>query len=303
MKYTVERLEYRRFTQKSEIEKNLNVLEGIIEGISLDSRINDLEKAELCNWIERMSGYRRIKAISEVSQYLQEAISDRVLTEQEKEDLLWLCRQFKKSDTSYYNYLTQEMQVLHGMLHGILADNKINEEEIQGLQTWIVEHEHLQGIYPYDELLSLIIGVTEDGVIDEQEEQLLKVYFAEFIDLSVTRTIDLAEIEKLRKEITVQGICAVDPLIEWEGREFCFTGCSSRVKREELVNIVISTGARYSNSVRKSTNYLVVGDGGNPCWAFSAYGRKVEQAINLRKNGHKIAIVHEVDFWDALDGF
>jgi len=31
------------------------------------------------------------------------------------------------------------------------------------------------------------------------------------------------------------------------------------------------------------------------------YGRKVEKAIQLRKEGHKIILVHENDFWDAIE--
>jgi hypothetical protein len=49
-------------------------------------------------------------------------------------------------------------------------------------------------------------------------------------------------------------------------------------------------------------NYLVVCDGGSPLWAFSSYGRKVEQAYTLRKKGHRVMIVHEADFWDAVIG-
>jgi hypothetical protein len=56
------------------------------------------------------------------------------------------------------------------------------------------------------------------------------------------------------------------------------------------------------NSVSRKTNYLIVGDDGNPCWAFACYGRKVEKAINLRKQGTQIIIVHENDFWREIDG-
>ena len=55
------------------------------------------------------------------------------------------------------------------------------------------------------------------------------------------------------------------------------------------------------NSVSKKTNYLIVGDDGNPCWAYACYGRKVEKAINLRKEGAQIIIVHENDFWDEVE--
>jgi len=48
------------------------------------------------------------------------------------------------------------------------------------------------------------------------------------------------------------------------------------------------------------TDYLVLGTDGNPCWAFACYGRKVEKVIQLRKEGHKIILLHENDFWDAI---
>jgi hypothetical protein len=56
----------------------------------------------------------------------------------------------------------------------------------------------------------------------------------------------------------------------------------------------------FNNNVVKDTNYLVVGNKGNPCWVYSCYGRKVEKAVELRKAGHKIMIIHEDDFWDAV---
>lgn len=50
----------------------------------------------------------------------------------------------------------------------------------------------------------------------------------------------------------------------------------------------------------KKVNYLVVGGEGNPCWAYACYGRKVEKAVELRRQGHPIVIVHENDFHDAV---
>ena len=82
---------------------------------------------------------------------------------------------------------------------------------------------------------------------------------------------------------------------------FCFTGVSYKAKRSEIKEIVESKGGKFKNTVVKETNYLIVGNGGNPCWAFSCYGRKVEQAVNLRKAGHGILIVHENDFWDEIN--
>jgi hypothetical protein len=59
-------------------------------------------------------------------------------------------------------------------------------------------------------------------------------------------------------------------------------------------------GGDVLNGVNAKLNYLVIGADGNPCWAYACYGRKVEKAVELRKKGKRIVIVHENDFHDAL---
>ena len=36
-----------------------------------------------------------------------------------------------------------------------------------------------------------------------------------------------------------------------------------------------SLGGKFTNNVTNKTKYLIVGNKGNPCWAFSCYGRKI----------------------------
>ncbi len=67
----------------------------------------------------------------------------------------------------------------------------------------------------------------------------------------------------------------------------------------ELEMVVHSLGGETCGNVRDDVDYLVACDGGSPHWAFSCYGRKVEKAYNMRRNGHRILIVGERDFWDA----
>jgi hypothetical protein len=64
--------------------------------------------------------------------------------------------------------------------------------------------------------------------------------------------------------------------------------------------MVAARGGRHQDNVRKDTDYLIVCDGGCQHWAFSCYGRKVEKAYHMRRKGHRIAIVHETDFWRLI---
>ena len=126
---------------------------------------------------------------------------------------------------------------------------------------------------------------------------MLHAFFSEFAALLDSKTITQAPIAETG---LIRGLCAVDPEITFLDRGFCFTGSSSRFTRQQIEEIVRSFGGTAHASPSRKVHYLIVGAEGNPCWAFSCYGRKVEKAIKLRKAGVRIAIVHELDFHDAV---
>ena len=106
--------------------------------------------------------------------------------------------------------------------------------------------------------------------------------------------------EKEKTLLTTAGICALDPEITISDHLFCFTGKCEKASRSELAEIIIKHGGKFNDGVTAKTDYLIIGNAGNQCWAFSCYGRKVEKAIDLRKKGNHILIVNELDFWDSL---
>ena len=68
-----------------------------------------------------------------------------------------------------------------------------------------------------------------------------------------------------------------------------------------MADAVRAFGGIARSTVSAKTDYLIVGNAGNPCWAYACYGRKIEEAMQLRKDGAKVIIVNETDFWDAVD--
>ncbi len=90
------------------------------------------------------------------------------------------------------------------------------------------------------------------------------------------------------------------PEIEFSGATFCFTGAFSKYTRKELAATVERLGGNFSPNITKGVRYLIIGANGNPCWAYACYGRKVEKAIELRKSGARMLLVHENDFQDAV---
>jgi len=145
------------------------------------------------------------------------------------------------------------------------------------------------------------MNILSDRIITDEERNILKVFFGDFIDVHQHSTIDYNSIEELKKIININGICTVDPKIEFQDKIFCFTGKSKINTRKIIVDTIISLKGYYIDDVSQKTDYLIYGNGGNPCWAYSSYGRKVEQAVNLRKNKHHIQIINEEDFWDEIE--
>lgn len=286
---------YFKFTSKARIDKSINSLLGIVEGITIDGVVNSSEVSFLNLWLSEHADVQDRHPFNELFPVVQSAIADGILTQDEHDDIVWLCEKLRS--TEYFDKTTADLQRLHGILGSIVADGVVTEDELRGLQAWLQEHEHLRTCWPYDEVDSIITGVMRDRVINSDEQKMLKSFFSEFVTAMDDKTITnplVAEPEH------IIGLCAVCPEIEFEGSKFCFTGASTKYTRASLASIVARLGGEVLPSVSKHVKYLIIGAEGNPCWAYACYGRKVEKAVELRKQGVRVLIVHENDFHDAV---
>ena len=268
--------EYRQFTKPAELHKAINTLRGIVAGISCDQGVSGAEIQELVHWCSIHEHLRDRHPFSEL-----------------------LCNNFTDS-SSYYNEMTSSIQFLNGMIHGMMADGKLNDKEIYSLRLWLDANDYLQGTYPFDELTTLIHTILEDGVITSSEKESLMAFMSNLVEFKDSYNLVESDFASLRQKYSIGGICAYCPDVEIKDKLFCFTGESYRSTRAEIKAEVERLGGKFRPSVSGKTDYLVVGNAGNPCWAYSCYGRKIEEAMALRKEGAKVQIINETDFWDAI---
>ena len=210
--------------------------------------------------------------------------------------MLWICERLCSNE--FYDEVTTGLQQLHGLLGGVVADGIISESELRGIHAWMEDNEQLRKRWPYDEIESLILSVMADGKVDEEEHKALIAFFAQFVEVLDDKTLSAPVI---LNESTLNGVCANSPEILFSGSRFCLTGASSKYTRDVFAEKIRSLGGQVVGSVSSRLNYLVVGGDGNPCWSYACYGRKVEKAIELRKTGAEIVIVHEFDLHDAIE--
>lgn len=291
---------YQIFTEPAQLHKAVNTLRGIIAGITTDENVSDSEMAELIHWCELHSHLRNRHPFSELLPVVENACSDGVITSDESKDILWLCSNFI-DDSSYYDTVTSSIQFLSGLIHGIMADGTLGDKEINSLKAWMDANDFLTGTYPFDEINSLLYSILEDKVITEEERRQLVAFLSNFIEFKDSLNLCEKDYAELRGNCQINGICALCPEIQFSGRVFCFTGEFSKGKRNELEKTVLDLGGVCRSSISSKVDYLIVGNAGNPCWAYACYGRKIEEAIALRKSGGKIMIINETDFWDAVE--
>lgn len=292
--------EYRHYTGPAELHKAINTLQGIVAGITTDRITSEDEINELSNWCMLHNHLSNKHPFNELIPLVESVYADGIVTQEEIDDIVWLCNNFI-SDSHYYDLITSSLQFLSGMIHGIMADGEVTDEEIYALKKWISTNDYLSGCYPFDEIESLLLSILADGKITEDERNMLKAFFSDFIDVTMSYNLSEQELQRLKDQYSIEGICAVCQEIEFKDNVFCFTGQSSRAKRADIADLVERHGGIFKNSMNNKTRYLIVGNEGNPCWAYSCYGRKIEDAVNRRKAGQELSIINEVDFWDILE--
>jgi len=286
---------YFMFTKPQRVTTAMHSLEGLLKGIAIDGDITTGEIGTLTDWLDENEDVLEHNPFQELKTLIDSALADGFIDDDEKQDILWFCDKFT-TDDNYYSAIISDMQRLHAILGGIISDNIILKSELDGLRSWLDDHDHLKNCWPFDDIDAVVTSVLEDGKIDEQEHEMLLSFFGEFFKFSGQATTTSG----LQQADTIGGICAAAPNISISDKSFCFTGSSKRESRENIIKIINDHGAVFSEKLEDNVDYLVIGADGSPCWSFACYGRKVETAVQWQREGSEILIVHEDDFWNAI---
>ena len=272
---------------KTASSKALTTLKGLIEGVACDQELNDLERAKINDWMKTNESLRRNPGFKSVFDSLNEALSDGQLSITEIKDLYWL---IERNTNKSYDEITEQIQTLEGLISGIAADYVIGEAEWNYLYHWLENNDQLKGLFPYDEIYDTVLKIGFDKKLsNENQKYLIQAFQWVNNDRSISKDNPFVPWQK-------------DPIVDFKGKFFCITGTSVKAPRKKIEEKVKDYGGQISRDVSGKTDYLVVCTNGNIAWAFASYGRKIENAINIRKQGHKLIIIEERDLWDAFLG-
>lgn len=193
---------------------------------------------------------------------------------------------FTRKAVTEARLLKRSCESLISICAGLLADGKLNDEEINFLNTWLIDNENIATTWPGQVVYARVRDVLSDGIITEDEREYLQQTLSDLLGSAFQET---GAISGFSTGLPIDNINT----IEIPGNSFCFTGnfiygtlsaCERAIREREGVAIP---------RVQTDLNYLVIGHLANREWAHSSHGRKIEKAIVYKKRGYPILIVSE----------
>jgi NAD-dependent DNA ligase len=188
---------------------------------------------------------------------------------------------------------TKAIELLLGIVTGVVADQQLHDLEIKFLREWLALHQDVATTWPGSVVAKAIEDTLDDGIVTEPERAHLISILQQLVvtDFSATGSA-ASEVLQLPINDNVH--------VDVRDRHVCHTGeflYGTRARCEQLTNLA---GGFAVSAITKKVAYLVVGTNVSPDWAHTSYGRKIEQAIALQSEGHGIRIVSEKKWLDAL---
>lgn len=183
---------------------------------------------------------------------------------------------------------------LLGLIAGITADGQLHDLEIQFLRTWLAEKRRAGAHWVGDQIAAQIDHVLADGHISDDERADL------LTTLQGTAGVNFPETGTVTPETI--AFSADECEVALKGAVVCLTGKFAFGSRGDCEAATTAAGALCVDSVTKKVHYLVIGSAGaTASWKQASYGNKIDAAMKLKEQGHRIAVLTEERWRSGFD--
>jgi len=294
-----------RKTELTRVQKAVEKLRGIVAGIASDYELSNGEVAKLTEWLSVNADLSDRSPFKDLNALLKDALRDQVLDEDERADILLWCQDFSDSQSWPIANATEGVQRLHGFLQGIASDGLITAKEVHDLADWLHDYESIRSSWPFDDVWAFVDRIRADGKITDEERRELQIYCEGFAEVLVSESHVKEDRQSAHFKTSAPFVLSIDTIfsanasVDFPGKSFCFTGNFAFGPKRTLAEMVNVLGGEIKKSVTQDLHYLIVGTIGEPTWAYSVYGRKIEAVHNNLKKGSTTLIIREDDFLSA----
>lgn len=201
---------------------------------------------------------------------------------------------FQRQAVAFRNNMQQSCAGLIGLAHGILADGQLQDSEVTYLHNWLVANESMALSWPGSAILQRIRAAVADGRIDPAE----RAHLQQTLEKLVGGTLEEAAASAAVCQLAIDEVQAV----ELADRIFVLTGEFAYGPKANCIRAINQRGGEVVANVSKRTHYVVVGGLGSDEWKHGSFGTKIERAMELKQQGHRLLIVHEDALTAAMFG-
>ena len=187
--------------------------------------------------------------------------------------------------------LQRALDELMGICKGIISDGVVTPQETVYLNNWLDKNRAISRSWPADVLCKRVGEVLADGRVDPEEQQ-------ELLELLQMVTGEAPQPSQAQKVASLIPYDNPEPDLVFNGRTFCLTGKFVYGTRAQCEHSLANMGSRCVSSPGLDCDYLVVGTLGHSDWVRSVHGKKIQKALELKKQGAVVAIVSE-EWWTA----
>ena len=186
---------------------------------------------------------------------------------------------------------SRRVDELIGIARGIMADGRLNQEEVEFLQKWLAASQDASNHPLIRTLYNRVDAILADGVADETERTELFETLHAFVNQDIELGEDLKPSDL--------PLCRPAPSLNFTNKLYCFTGTFTFGQRKDCEAAVIGRGGRCSG-IRRTTDVLVIGSYVSGAWKHSSVGLKIIQAMEWRDAGAPLTIVSEAHWREHL---
>jgi hypothetical protein len=269
------------FNAKRNQNKAASTLVGILNGITADNELKDIEIFFLQNWLENQE--ERKNDLLDIYEDIQIILNDKVITKEERDDLFCSLNDCIDYSPAVFKDDFCINQLL-GFLKGIAADDAISTIEFDKLRIELLKYESITSKWPFFIIGKTISDILQDGIVETSELRELCELVQHITGTKFTKYGD-----------AVGGATTLfdEPIHSFNFKKVCLTGKFISGTRNNLNKQLESLGAIIHENVTMQTDVLLIGTLCSRDWIHSSTGRKIEKAIELKENGQSIIITNE----------
>lgn len=181
---------------------------------------------------------------------------------------------------------------LIGICRGVIANGIVDEQEALFLGRWIENHRDISGRWPVNVLYARLTDMLKDGALSRDEQKELLETLQE-ITGETTMYVE-------SNRSTTLPLDKPPPVVEIKDKTFCLTGRFVFGSNLDCEETIIDLGGSVVLAPGQETDFLVIGELCSADWAHTSFGRSIERAVDLQTQGHRLRIISEEHWVNAL---